>query len=307
MSPLISIVIPAKGDLEFFSQTLKSIHESTYNEFEVLIIDDGISKYALELITKHIYGRLNFRIVKNNGSGIVDAINTGIIESTGDYIARIDSDDCLLPERLQTQVDFLIEHPLVGVIGTQVAYLNQFGDLIGKSKYPIGSLALTTGDFRDCPIAHPSVMLRREILNKIENYQSFLKFKGREYAEDYYLWTRVATIAEIWNIDAPLTLYRQHPNQVSATNLHVTALAAELVYLKIYDLDDNISVPVNLDTLSEKMIRQYVVLGIRKIGLLFGMHLYSRFLLARSSHKLIQNILIIISKFTARVLRFIQQ
>jgi glycosyltransferase involved in cell wall biosynthesis len=299
MSPLISILIPAKGDLDFFSETLKSIDESTCEDFEVLIIDDGISNYALDLIEKKICGRMNFRIVKNQGSGIVKAINTGIKESTGEYIARIDSDDRLVPTRLQTQADFLFENPLVGVVGTQITYIDQFGKSLGTSRYPVKNLTLTGRDFRYCPIAHPSVMIRRETLNEVGNYQSFLKYKGRDYAEDYFLWTRIARIAQIRNLAAPLTLYRQHPKQVSASNLFVTSFAADLVYLKICDSENKIALPVDLDLVSAQLMRQFATLGIHKIGLLFGIHLYSQFLLTRKLPKLVRNLLILLSRLTA--------
>ncbi len=300
MSPLISILIPVKGDLDFFDETLKSIDESTCQDFEVLIIDDGVSKYALDLIEKKIFGRTNFRIIENQGSGIVKAINTGIAASTGEYIARIDSDDSLLPTRLQTQADFLFENPLVGVVGTQITYIDQFGKSLGISRYPDKFLTLTGRDFRYCPIAHPSVMIRRETLSEVGNYQSFLKYKGRDYAEDYFLWTRIARIAQIRNLAVPLTQYRQHPKQVSASNLFVTSFAADLVYLKIRDSENKIELPVDFDLVSTQLIRQFAALGIHKVGLFFGIHLYTQFLLTRKLPKLIRNLLILLSRLTAR-------
>lgn len=303
MCPSISILIPAKGNLNYFSYTLESIYKSSYSNYDVLLVDDGISQQALKQIENMTSGFSNFRIIKNQGVGIVDAINTGIAESTGEYIARIDADDCLLPERLQAQLSFLVENQNVGVVGSRVTYINEFGNSTGKSKHPLGHLTLTGKAFRSCPIAHPSVMMRREILNKVDNYQSFLKHGGREYAEDYFLWTRIAKVAEIWNVETPLTLYRQHANQVSASNFPVTALAAELVYLKIYDSENAISIPLDLDSISNKMIRQFLILGIRKIGLLYGIHLYSRFLLTRSLPSLTRHILNLFSRIIAIKLR----
>jgi len=304
MSALVSLVIPAQGELQYFNQTLESIQSSTYRDFEVVIVDDGISNQVAKSIMSLIATRMNYKLVKNEGSGIVDALNTGIKNSNGIYIARIDSDDCLLPERLQIQVDFLASHPLVGVIGSQIIYMDEFGMSKGSSDYPLGCLSVAKGNFRFCPIAHPSVMLKRSDIQRVGNYQSFLRYKGREFAEDYYLWTRLASITEIWNLAKPLTLYRQHKNQVSASNWNVTTLAAELVFLRIYDTENQITLPIILDSIDEKFRRKCVSLGIKKVGLLFGIHLYFRFLLTGNLSKFFYFLLTIVSKFLARILRF---
>lgn len=304
MSTLVSIIIPAKGNLEYFAQTLESIEKSTYVDFEVVLIDDGISERALDFVSSYFSNKLNYKLIKNEGSGIVDALNTGINNSTGIYIARIDSDDYLMPERLQIQVEFLASNPLVGALGTQIIYIDEQGESKGISNYPYGHLTIPQGDFRFCPIAHPSTMLKREIIEEVEKYQSFLSYKGQEFAEDYYLWTRVSKITEIWNLNEPLTAYRQHLAQVSAVNRNVITLTSELVYLKIYDGEDQVSLPIILDSIDKVFIKQCVSLGIKKLGFLFGLHLYFRFLLTQQFPIFVRIGLVSISRVLAVLLRF---
>jgi hypothetical protein len=209
-----------------------------------------------------------------------------------------------MPERLKIQVDFLASNPLVGVLGTQITYIDEFGESKGFSNYPCGHLTIPQGDFRFCPIAHPSTMLKREIIEEVGKYQSFLSYKGQEFAEDYYLWTRVSKITEIWNLNEPLTAYRQHLAQVSAVNRNVITLTAELVYLKIYDGENQVSLPIILDSIDKVFIKQCVSLGIKKLGFLFGLHLYFRFLLTQQFPIFVRIGLVSISRVLAVLLRF---
>lgn len=297
MNPLVSIVIPAMGDLKYFSHTLQSILSSTFTDFEVVIIDDGINSKSIQLISRQISILPNFRLISNSGSGIVDALNTGILNSKGKYLARIDSDDCLVPERIQVQVEFLNNNPKVAVVGTQLKYIDHLGVYAGLSNYPSGRLLKERGDFKRCPIAHPSVMLRRESLKEAGNYQSLLKFEGIDYAEDYFLWTRFPDNIEIWNLDLPLTLYRQHSNQISTLKSHITAVASELVRLDLHKQNE-ISLPIHFEEINRKTEWKLIRLSRKKLGILFAAHLFLIFINASSYPPLFRGLSIFFSKIT---------
>jgi glycosyltransferase involved in cell wall biosynthesis len=299
MNPLVSIVIPAMGDLKYFTHTLQSILSSTFTDFEVVIIDDGIDSKSNQLISRQISILPNFRLLPNSGSGIVDALNTGILNSKGKYIARIDSDDCLVPERIQVQVDFLNKNPKVAVVGTQLQYIDHQGMYSGLSNYPSGRLLKERGDFKRCPIAHPSVMLRRESLREAGNYQSLLKFEGIDYAEDYFLWTRFPDETELWNLDLPLTLYRQHSNQISNFRSHITALASELVRLNLHKQNE-IALPIHFEEINGKIVWRLFNLSREKFGILFAAHLFLIFINASNCPTVFRRLSIFFSKITGR-------
>jgi glycosyltransferase involved in cell wall biosynthesis len=282
MFPLVSIVIPAKGDLRFFSHTLKSIDDSIFRDFEVVVIDDGIFSDKKIWLTEYFKAKQEYKMIMNQGVGIVSALNTGISNSSGIYIARLDADDCMSSDRLKIQLDFLNKNPSVGVVGTQVTYINQHDARTGLSEYPHGRLSIEAGNFRACQLAHPSVMFRKNEIQKVGGYQVFLTCEGREYAEDFYLWSRLTKHTEIWNLGAPLTLYRKHANQVSVVNQEVTALAAELVYLKLFDSEDKISIPIMLDSIDKGIIKIYLDIARKKVGAVFALQLKCRFLLTQS-------------------------
>ena len=122
--------------------------------------------------------------------GIVNALNTGISESVGEFIARMDSDDISYPERLIKQYDFMIANPDVGLVSSKVEF-SGYGSLSeGYKKYVDSLNSLISfediffNQFVESPVAHPTVMFRRELVDKYGFY------KNGDFPEDYELWLR---------------------------------------------------------------------------------------------------------------------
>jgi glycosyltransferase involved in cell wall biosynthesis len=210
-----TVLIPVRGDCEYINQTLLSIKNSQILPAEIILIDDGISSFTNESI-------LNFKIetelklIKNSGSGIVDALNTGIKFSTYEYIARIDADDLVMPDRFFRQIEYLDNNPNVVVVGSQVKYIDENSFNIGQSAYPVGRIENHHNFSKRCIIAHPTVMLRKSVLIKVGMYRSVCKIDSRDLAEDFDLWLRMASAGEIHIIDSILSAYRIHKRQISS-------------------------------------------------------------------------------------------
>ena len=214
--PAVSVIIPVHGNAPHLISTIESIRMQSFQEYEVIIILDRASEeiktYARNLASDFE----NIRVVISEKPGISHALNTGILESSGEFIARIDADDLMREDRLVLQKNFLEKHEEVVCVGSQVTKINFSGIRIGRSSYP-GSNKLITSTllFRNC-IAHPSVMYRRSSILEVNGYRP--EFDG---VEDYDLWLRLSMIGQIRNIQKTLTSYRVWEGQVTRTKKHL--------------------------------------------------------------------------------------
>ncbi|MCX7010105.1 MAG: glycosyltransferase [Kiritimatiellaeota bacterium] len=175
------------------------------------------------------------RVVTNTqGKGLVGVLNSGLDTATGTYIARMDADDISLPERLQRQVQFMEAHPQVGACGTWFRFLSN-GVVI---RHPESHADIKIKMLGHCALTHPTVMLRKSILEK---YKLRYDVAFKEAAEDYYLWVQLAAVTELANVPEILLEYRTHEAQFSqqfsqvqiARSRKVRLLQAQALGLKL--------------------------------------------------------------------------
>ncbi|MCA9399253.1 MAG: glycosyltransferase family 2 protein, partial [Candidatus Omnitrophica bacterium] len=124
--PKISVVMTVYNAARYVRAAIDSILIQTFTEFEFIIVDNCSSDRTVEIIES--YGDKRIILIKNNENvGQTKALNIGLQESMGNYIARMDADDVCVPERLQLQYDFLEEHPEIAVVGSSWIYINDEG------------------------------------------------------------------------------------------------------------------------------------------------------------------------------------
>ena len=127
-STLISVVMPVYNSEKYVASAIDSILNQTCVDFELLIFDDGSTDKSWEIISQ--YAKIDKRIVpfrSETNSGYVVHLNNGVMRAVGDFIARMDSDDIALPDRLALQLDFLRSNPNVGVVGTSSIQIDERG------------------------------------------------------------------------------------------------------------------------------------------------------------------------------------
>lgn len=211
--------MPARGSCNFLEKTLDSINLSSKLPSRLILINDGIDHaIADKILSKNKKYGFEIALTSNRGKGLVDALNTGLQESKSEFLARIDNDDLANPMRFEEQVKLLKSDKEVGVVGSQVNYIDSQGIKLGVSNYPSGLVRakdLITG----CCIAHPAVMYRRRAVIESGSYRKVIGRSGIDLAEDYDLWMRIIRNYKIINMIEPLTSYRQHNNQLSMLNL----------------------------------------------------------------------------------------
>ena len=206
---MISVIMPAYNAEKYIGQAVESVLNQTYQDFELIIVDDGSTDN-----TKNILPGINpkIRYFPIPHSGIVTALNIGLSLAMGDYIARHDADDWSHPERFEKQVGVLNQGDW-DVVGTSMLLVDENGFPTGVLCYPervtlFGIFGQDHGLMTSCCIAHPTVMMRREVYEKIGNYD---KDFGMGCCEDYDYWLRAVEHFNICNLDMALYTKREHP------------------------------------------------------------------------------------------------
>ena len=215
---LISVIMPSYNTpYEYLRSAVDSIRNQSYDRFELLIIDDGSTEYNDTNVWNNIIdGDSRIRIIKNtHKKGVAGALNTGIDSASGKYIIRMDADDISMPDRLMCQVDYLENHPETDLLA---GYIKCFGATNKIEKSEIDDVAIKTTLLFQSGIAHPTVCLRKETIDRFN-----LRYDEDIQSEDYDLWIKCAQIANFKFSTLPQIVlnYRVHDGQVSQTRKRI--------------------------------------------------------------------------------------
>lgn len=225
----VSIVLPVHGDAPFLKETIDSIsnQDAKALKMELIIVLDRPSPPTRNFCTNTSLKIENLVIVETLNPGIVSALNIGLKEARGKYIARIDSDDRMHHSRIRLQYIELEKNADLVCVGTQVQLIDESGKSIGESHYPTKPSDISRVlPFRNC-ISHPSVMMRKDSLKQIRYYN--LEFEG---CEDYDLWLRLFNGRNIMNMNQILTHYRIWSSQVTQKDSKMIAETLRRVRLR---------------------------------------------------------------------------
>ncbi|MCC8147244.1 MAG: glycosyltransferase, partial [Bacteroidales bacterium] len=207
-SPVISVVMCVYNTkLEYLKESIESTLNQTFTNFEFIIVDDGSTDTScIECMESYKDSRI--RLIRNNHD-YIDSLNRGIKESRGKYIARMDSDDIMMPDRLDFQYTYMESHTQTDILGGGVHYWGGNQEKFNGSKGIVTINDLLVGN---C-ILNPTVMMRKASILKTK-IQYHEKFK---YAEDYHFWSQAAMAGlYIMNLDKPVLKYRISSEQISS-------------------------------------------------------------------------------------------
>lgn len=207
---LLEFLIPVYGESPYLEKTLKSIYTDFDNKSGVLIVLDRPTEAQQARIEQFTRFYSNLRVILSQGAGIAFALNAGINYSRAKYIRRIDSDDELLPDGLEKQVQFLMDNPDFACVGGQMNFINENGSVIGETCYPLNYFEILKRlEYQNC-IAHPATLLNRQHVLNIGGYRSAMSG-----AEDYDLWLRLTNCYKLANLNFKVTNYRISDQQYS--------------------------------------------------------------------------------------------
>ncbi|MDT3428365.1 glycosyltransferase involved in cell wall biosynthesis [Paenibacillus forsythiae] len=211
----LSVLMPVYNASCFLEHAVESILQQSYTDFELIVINDGSTDNSLEILERYSDPRIKL-IHNGTNSGIVSSLNCGLNAASGAYIARMDADDYSLPDRFKAQIQFMDLHPEIGVCGTQYRIMGSppHGDGGLSTALPCDPDIVACSLLINCCLAHPSVMLRRRVLDRLHSPPYDPDY---QHAEDYHLWARLSAITRIANLEQCYLYYRQHDLQLSRT------------------------------------------------------------------------------------------
>ena len=207
--PLISVCLPVFNAETFLSEAIDSILLQTYQNFELLIMDDGSTDNSPEILDRYRKQDCRIRLFRQSNNGLVSSLNRLMQEARGPYLARMDADDVAHPHRFALQVAELEARPDLGVLGGSIVTINEKGEQTQRIDYPRGNDILAYSRYAS-PVAHPAVMMRAELAGKAGGYRAYYR-----HCEDYDLWLRMLSITVIDNLADIVLFYRTHEKNIS--------------------------------------------------------------------------------------------
>lgn len=205
MNIKISVVMPFYNAEAYLSESIESILNQTFQDFELLAIDDGSTDSSVSIVKSFNDERISLIPLDHN---FIKSLNYGLKISRGKYIARMDADDIMLPKRLEVQHAFMEANSDVDICGS---WAESFGDNRGIMQYASNHEVIVRSLLLYCSMIHPTVMIRKSTLEELD-----LNYLDYAYAEDYKLWTDLALAgARFSNIPEVLLRYRSSSNQVT--------------------------------------------------------------------------------------------
>lgn len=207
--PVITILMPARNAAPYIGDAIRSVLNQTFSQFELLIIDDGSTDDTVDIARQFSDRRI--RIISQEPEGVSAALNFGLQESSGEFIARFDADDICMPERLEKQLHFLRTNPDHVIVGSDAEYMSENGDhLFYFSCHGHTHEEISSKIYDHCPFIHSAVMYRKKAVMATGGY-----CPHTHNFEDYLLWIQLKKYGKYHNLPEPLIRVRFNPGSVT--------------------------------------------------------------------------------------------
>lgn len=208
----MTVLLPVYNGEKYVGGTIESILTQSFEDFELLILDDGSTDHTPQILAACARRDPRIRILRHENRGVGYTLNRGLMEARGQLLAEIGADDLALPERLAKQVEFLSRNAGHVLVGGYLQIIDHNDTPIGLRRYPTSDRRLRSALALYNPFASPSIMYRRVEALAAGGYSS--RFRA---CEDYDFVLRLAKHGLIANIPEPLTAYRLHADATKTT------------------------------------------------------------------------------------------
>ena len=223
-APTISVLMSVYNGEKYLAEAVESILDQTLADFEFIIIDDGSKDGSLAMLQKYAARDPRIRLTSQPNQGLTRTLNEALAQARGEFIARMDSDDVARPDRFENQVRFLREHPEVVCTGGYFELIDGEGRLLTWLKPPIDDAEIQRRALAGHgSICHPTAMIRREALRRINGYDTDFKT-----AQDLDLWLRLGEVGKLANVPVSVLRFRLHESSVSESKRHEQRQSARM-------------------------------------------------------------------------------
>jgi glycosyltransferase involved in cell wall biosynthesis len=233
VTPKVSIVMAVLNGERYIAEAIQSICDQTYDNFELLVVDDGSTDRTKE-IAMSFSSTIDVKYIRHETCrGIAPSMNDGIRNASGDMIAFLDHDDTWFPHFLETQVRYMTAHPDVGMAHSDLQTIDHDGNVLEPSVAVCRNRVEPSGHifrqvFLHSMICGNTVLIRKECFTRLGLFDENLKWG------DYHMWLRIARHYKIDYVNQVLTSYRQHASQ-STRSVAVKRPDQESVAMKAID------------------------------------------------------------------------
>lgn len=239
-NPKISVLMPVYNAEKFLNESIDSILNQTYKDFEFLIINDASTDNSKEIILSYKDPRIRYFENKKN-LGVAKTLNRGLRLAKGKYVARMDADDIASLQRLQLQHEILNQQEnKLAVVASYYDIIDENGNhLYAQKNASTPEEIYYTLYFNNC-LGHPTVMINKKIIKAFNGYNE------QQEAEDYDLWLRLSTRYKFFKIKKRLLKLRIHPkSRIGSLGSYINRSAFLLAY---NNLSSMINQPINIKT-----------------------------------------------------------
>lgn len=232
---MVSVLMTVRNGERFISESIDSVLGQTFDDFELIIIDDKSDDGTSDIISEFQKSDSRVICIRNDDNrGAYKSLNIGINASNGTYISILDSDDLMLKDRLERQVDFLENNPEYGLVGCAIDVIDEHGTYQHTQYYPTDHEGAKKALPRRNAFNHPSVMYRRNLAERIGGYDE--KYRN---SMDYDLCIKLSSVSKSCNLRDVLTKYRVHSSNASKKNIKIQSRAAVYVLLNAIKRGDH--------------------------------------------------------------------
>jgi len=241
--PKVSIIIPTYNSAAFLPETLNSIFEQTFKDYEVIIVDDGSTDNTKKILQPY-YEKVIYLYQHNSGSPARPR-NLGISKARGDYIALFDSDDIMMPHKIERSVDFLDSQPDLAMVFTNFskfsadsdqypgAHLDLYKNFRNLQKVNLGEgRCVIKGQdafealFFDNYVGTSGVMVQRKVFPAVGLFDEEVSYGG---LEDRDMWLRIAHLYDLGYLNILGHKYRVRHGSVSKRTLDSNLARAKVI------------------------------------------------------------------------------
>jgi len=224
----VSVIMPVYNAEKFLKDSIESVLNQTWKDFEFIIINDGSTDKSLTIIESYAAKDRRIKIIDQKNYGVSVSRNNGIFSSKGKYIAFIDADDTWINNKLEIQMEELLKDSELKICGARAKVINEENQEVGKFNYPpLSYFKIRIDSWYKNPFITSSLIIKKEILKDDKLFK-----KGMKLCEDYEFITKYIHTNKSINLNKYLVYYRVHTESSSRLTIS-TKIKMKIMAIKV--------------------------------------------------------------------------